>query len=142
MKDRIEQVADVLMGAAYADDLLHGREKLIIRQLLEGLAKADAGLLKQLDLRIEAFSPQAFKLQDSATVFCNDSVEQKRMLLQLVAAVGDADEETDLREDEYLKNLAAAINLAPEHFSDLVLQIEEADVSDLEEDFDDVRFAE
>ncbi|MDX2021381.1 MAG: TerB family tellurite resistance protein [Deltaproteobacteria bacterium] len=139
MKDRIELVADILMGAAYTDSQLHGEEKRVIKDLLEGLI-SEPSLPPKLMSRIEAFSPKTFDLETTAEAFAGDTNEQKRALLQLVAAVNDADEEYDLEEDQYLRKVAFAIGLDREHFADLVLDVVEE--SDLEQDLEDIRFTE
>lgn len=137
MQDRIELVADILMGAAYTDNHLHGDEKEAIKELLEGLVK-EQSLPEKLRARIEAFSPKSFDLEAVAEVFVGDTTEQKRALLQLVVAVNDADQEYDLDEDQYLRKVAFAIGLDLQHFADLVLDIVEE--PDLEQGLDDIRF--
>ena len=139
MKDRIELVADILMGAAYTDNHLHGDEKTVIKGLLESLISEES-LPPKLVARIEAFSPKSFDLESAAEAFADDSNEQKRALLQLVVAVNDADQEYDLDEDQYLRKVAFAIGLDREHFQDLVLDIQEE--SDLESDLEEIRFTE
>lgn len=139
MKDRIELVADILMGAAYTDNHLHGDEKETIKDLLAGML-TEASLPVNLTARIEAFSPKSFDLQATAKAFAADTNEQKRALLQLVVAVNDADQEYDLDEDQYLRKVAFAIGLSSEHFADLVLDIVEE--SDLGQGLEEIRFTE
>lgn len=139
MQDRIELVADILMGAAYTDNHLHGDEKAAINELLKGLIK-EPSLPEKLRARIEAFSPKSFDLEAVAEAFARDTTEQKRALLQLVVAVNDADQEYDLDEDQYLRKVAFAIGLDRQHFADLVLDIVEE--PDLEQGLHDIRFIE
>lgn len=122
MKQYIEQIAQLLLGAAYADKRLAGAEITRIRSLLSTLlggAEVPDALLRLID----TFSPAAFNVQQVATGLDGLSQEDKRKLLELVASVNDADEELDLAEDIYLRTVAAALGLPQEAFSDLTLEI-------------------
>lgn len=128
MKDRIDQVADLLMSAAHADGRLVGEEKLAVAQLLRKTLGVPA-LPIDLSFRIDEFSPAAFDLEKTAAAFAGDSPESKRALLQLCAAVHAADAELDLAEDEHLRRVATAIGLPPAAYADMVIEILE--VTDL-----------
>ena len=127
MKDRITQVADLLMSAAHADGRLAGEEKLAVASLLRRTLGATS-LPIDLNFRIEEFSPAKFDLEKTAAVFTGDSVESKRALLQLVAAVHTADAELDLDEDAHLRQVATAIGLRPSDYADMVLEVEVIDL--------------
>jgi uncharacterized tellurite resistance protein B-like protein len=122
MKQHIETITQLLLGAAYADKRLAGAEITRIRSLLSTLlggAEVPDSLLRQ----INTFSPAAFNVQQVASGLDGLSPEDKRKLLELVASVNDADEELDLAEDIYLRTVAAALGLAQEEYSDLTLEI-------------------
>lgn len=122
MKQHIEQITQLLLGAAYADKRLAGAEITRIRSLVSTLlggAEVPDGLLRL----INTFSPAAFNVQQVAAGLDGLSQEDKRKLLELVASVNDADEELDLAEDIYLRTVAAALGLPQEEFSDLTLEI-------------------
>ncbi|PCC72890.1 Tellurite resistance protein TerB [Nannocystis exedens] len=122
MKQYIEQITQLLLGAAYADKRLAGAEITRIRSLLSTLlggAEVPEALLRL----INTFSPAAFNVQEVASRLDGLSREEKRKLLELVASVNDADEELDLAEDIYLRTVAAALGLPQEEFSDLALEI-------------------
>ncbi|MCY1013344.1 TerB family tellurite resistance protein [Nannocystis pusilla] len=122
MKQHIEQITQLLLGAAYADKRLAGAEITRIRSLLSTLlggAEVPDALLRL----INTFSPAAFNVQQVAAGLDGLSQEDKRKLLELVASVNDADEELDLAEDIYLRTVAAALGLPQEEFSDLTLEI-------------------
>ena len=89
-----------------------------LRKLLGELLKADK-LPDALDARIRAFDPKGFDLAKAAAVFAGDPSDRKRKL-ELVAAVGDADEVLDTREDDYLVLVAKADRRAEESYADLV----------------------
>lgn len=122
MKQHIESITQLLLGAAYADKRLAGAEITRIRSLLSTLL--GGGEVPDALLRlINTFSPAAFNVQQVATGLDGLSQEEKRKLLELVASVNDADEELDLAEDIYLRTVAAALGLQQEEFSDLTLEI-------------------
>ena len=121
--DRIMVITDLLLGAAHADDKLAGQEEAAVRRLL-GELLGGASLPDAVDARIKAFPAGTFDLAATAADFAKDAPIQKRKLLELVAAVNDADEELDLGEDEYLVKLAKALGMAPSEYADLALDIE------------------
>ena len=123
MADRIDVITDLLMGAAYSDGSLEGREEATVRRLLGELL--DGALPAATDARITAFTPEGFDLEETAAPFRDDSPERKRKLLELVVAVRDADEVFDTDEDDYMTALARALGMKPEEYADLALQIEE-----------------
>jgi len=121
--DRIMVITDLLLGAAHADDKLAGQEDAAVRRLL-GELLGGAALPDAVDARIKAFPAGTFDLAATAADFAKDAPIQKRKLLELVAAVNDADDELDLGEDEYLVKLAKALGMAPAEYADLALDVE------------------
>lgn len=138
MKDRIETVADLLMGAAYADQHLAGDERLAVKQLLRNLLGGEA-LPMDLDFRIDEFDGATFDLQATADVFANDTPAVKRNLLELVAAIHAADQEFDIAEDEFVHRLGEALGLPHSAYKDMIVSV--IDEVDLAEGLDEVRFA-
>lgn len=122
MKQHIETITQLLLGAAYADKRLAGAEITRIRSLLSTLL-GGVEVPEHLLHLINRFSPAAFNVQQAAAGLSGLSAADKRKLLELVASVNDADEELDLAEDIYLRTLAAALGLAEEEYSDLTLEI-------------------
>jgi len=78
-----------------------------------------------LDARLRTFDPARFDLLAAAAAFVDDPPAHKRKLLELVAAVGDADDVLDVREDDYLVRVADAIGAERATYDDLVLGVEE-----------------
>jgi uncharacterized tellurite resistance protein B-like protein len=128
--DRILPLCDVLLGAAYADARFADREREEIRDMLADLSGGK--LAPEIEKRIDAFDPKAFDLAKTAAAFKGDDADERRRLLFLVAAVNDADEVTDLAEDEYLRALAAALELPASALAGLTLDVE---IEELREDF-------
>lgn len=133
MADRIDVITDLLMGAAYADGTLEGREEAAVRRLLGELLDG-ATLPPETDARIAGFDRRGFDLKAAAAHFAADSAERKRKLLELVVAVRDADDVFDTDEDDYMTALAQALGMKREEYADLALEIEE-----LRNSLDDVR---
>lgn len=124
MADRIDGITDLLMGAAYADGSFEGREEATVRRLLGELLDG-AALPAETDARIAGFDRKAFDLDAAAAHFRADSPERKRKLLELVVAVRDADDVFDTDEDDYMISLARALDMQPEEYADLALDIQE-----------------
>lgn len=120
-------MTDLLLGAVFADDRLEGEEKAAVRRLLLEVVGGDA-LPIQIEARIENFTPSGFDLKATAKEFEADPAVKKRKLLELVAAVFDADGEVDFAEDDYLRELATALGMEASEYDDLVIEydIEEA----------------
>ncbi len=127
MTDRILEIVDLLMGAAHADKELRSEEERVIRQLLARLLAADE-LPPEVDARVRGFEPTRFDLVGTAARFAADSDQDKRKLVELVAAVHDADEEIDLDEDTYLGELAGALGMPDVAVADLTLDYEVEDL--------------
>ena len=113
-------LTDLLLGAVYADERLAGGEKVAVRRLLAEVIGSERFPI-DVAARIERFEPTDFNLIATAEAFLSDPAVHKRRLLELVAAVFDADREVDFAEDEYLRRLAEALGMSPSEYSDLTL---------------------
>jgi uncharacterized tellurite resistance protein B-like protein len=131
--DRILPLCELLLGAAYADKELKDQEKDEVRSLLEGLG---GELPTEVELKITSFDPTSFDLKASAAPFKADSEDDRKKLLYLVAAVNEADDELDFAEDDYLRDLAAALDLPKAALEGLTLEVE---TEQLKETFKQVR---
>lgn len=125
MNDHILTITDLLLGAAYADKRLEGRETDQIRSLLTKLA-GTASLPADVEARFKAFSPAAFDI-DAAGKKLAGLGDDRRKVLEMVAAVTESDDELDLAEDRYLRHAAEAMGLNQKEFSDLVVDFSEID---------------
>jgi hypothetical protein len=111
MEDRIEAVCDLLMGAAYADKELHEKEKQVVTDFLATLLP-DGELTDDLKKRIDDFAPGDFKLGPVLAEFSDDSKEDRKKLLEIIAAVHSADDEHDFDEDDFLNEVASGLSLS------------------------------
>ena len=133
--DRILPLCDLLLGAAYADKELRQEEKEEVRGLIQDLA---GELPPEVDARIVSFDPNKFKLATAAAPFRGDSEDERKKLLVLVSCVNESDQEIDIAEDEYLRALAAALDLPASALTGLVVDVE---AEELQEVFAQVRKA-
>lgn len=123
MKDRILEIVDLLLGAAYADKDYRPEEEKTVRKLLGDLL-GDPKLPDQVEAQLRAFTRETFDIDEAAAAFIDDAPEQKLKLLELVAAVHDADEEVHLDEDQYLKDLADSVGVPHDDIKHLTLHVE------------------
>jgi uncharacterized tellurite resistance protein B-like protein len=131
--DRILPLCELLLGAAYADNELKDQEKAEVRSLLQGLG---GELPSEVEARIANFDPGTFDLSSAVAPFKGDTEDERKKLLYLVAAVNEADDEIDFAEDEYLRNLASALDLPKSALDGLTVEIE---TEELKETFQAVR---
>lgn len=123
VRDRIGTIADLFLGAMYADHRFAEEEKRAVRRLLCDLILRPE-LPPELEQRIDHFDPTRFDLVATARDFANDPPMNRRRLLELVAQLCAADGELDLEEDEYLHRLARALGMQPVEYEDIVLDYE------------------
>jgi uncharacterized tellurite resistance protein B-like protein len=121
-------ITDLLLGAVYADERLEGAEDDAVRKLLTE-AMGESELPIDVEARIANFEAKDFDLSASAKAFESIDDVGKRKLLELVAAVFDADGEVDFAEDDYLRALASALGMDESEWSDLAIQYEVEDAS-------------
>jgi uncharacterized tellurite resistance protein B-like protein len=126
--DRILPLCDLLLGAAYADDTLHDKERTEVRALLEDWAGSE--LSAEAEARIANFDPKRFDVTQTAAAFHDDSEDDRRKLLFLVSSVIEADEEIDFAEDDYLRALAKALALPVSALEGLTVDIESVELAE------------
>ena len=121
MKQHIETITRLLLGAAYADKRLEGAEvsriEAILRQVLGGEPPAE------LIASLRSFSPAAFNVHSTAATLRDLETADKRKLLELVASINEADDELDLAEDAYLRHVAVGMGVPESEIADLTLDV-------------------
>jgi uncharacterized tellurite resistance protein B-like protein len=131
--DRIFPLCELLLGAAYADGQLRSQEKTEIRALLVELA---GELRIEVEACIASFEPDKFELSSIIGIFRDDSEEERQKLLRLVSTVIEADDEIDLAENTYLRDVATALALPASALAGLAVDIE---IEEVKETFNAVR---
>ena len=122
MKQHIETITNLLLGAAYADKRLEGREVASIEALLTkllGTAKLPTARAEQM----RAFNPAKFDTTEATAALQVLPAIEKRRLLELIATVTESDGELDLDESDYLKKVALGLGLPETSFADLTLEV-------------------
>lgn len=122
MKDNIDTLTDLLLGAAYADKRLEGREMETIRALLERVT-AQSPLPESVEARIRDFNPAKHDPIESAKSLRFLSLEDRRTVADLLVWVIEADEEIDLDEDAYIRKVAHALALSEEDIKEVTLEV-------------------
>ena len=121
MKQHIETITRLLLGAAYADKRLEGAEisriEAILRQVLGGEPPPE------LLAALRSFNPAAFKVDSAAATLQGLELADKRKLLDLIASVNEADDVLDLAEDAYLRHVAIGMGVAEAEIADLTLEV-------------------
>lgn len=123
VRDRIDTLTQLFLGALYADRRCVEAEKRAVRRLLTDLIVRPE-LPAEVEAMIEQFEPERFDLEATARDFAKDPPMNRRRLLELVAQLCLADGELDLDEDDYLHRLARALEMHPSEYEDLVLDYE------------------
>jgi hypothetical protein len=126
--DRHALVADLLMGAAHADQHLDGRELAKVKELL-CKATGSVTLPSELEERLDAFEPDRLDVEGTVERLAFESDDDKRHLLELISVVHDSDEVWDLDEDAYLRSVASALGLGHDDYADLT--VAELEIEDI-----------
>ena len=123
---QIDVVADILMGAAHADGSVHEAEARTVRELLEEAVGAEH-LPGHLIDRLLTFDPRRFDLDAACHSLRLAGESERRHVLELVAAICDADDIHDLSESASVSRVAKGIGAAPGEYEDLVVSEVEFD---------------
>ncbi len=124
-------LADLLMGAAYADKEFDGREDETVRAKLRAWFDVPE-LPTELDERLKSFESSTFDLESTAALLGIVERDEALKVLEIVAAVHEADDELDLDEDAYLRTLAKCLGVDEADYTDLQLEI--VSIEDLQKD--------
>ena len=134
MKEHIDTITDLLLGAAYADKRLSGKEKESISAMLCKVLGADE-LPSEQQERMKSFNPAKFDPQEAGRSLGSLPADKKRKVLDLVATVNESDDVLDLDEDAYLRKVAAGLGMSNDDIGDLTLEL--LDDDDLEHVLED-----
>lgn len=121
MKQHIETITRLLLGAAYADKRLEGAEVKRIEQILRTVLGGEPA--PEVTALLRSFSPAAFNVHAVSAQLTELDAGDKRKLLELIASVNDADDELDLAEDTYLRHVALGMGVPEADIADLTLDV-------------------
>lgn len=122
--DLLPHLTDVLMAGAHADEQLDGREVETVEKLLVGLIKDADALPEGLAKRIKEFDVESFNLKRTIYALGDLTTDQRRAVLEMLADLAEADEEIDMAEDEFLREVAEAMGSDPSELEGLTVEIE------------------
>lgn len=122
--DRIGHLADILLGAAYADGSSHSDEVREIQAILVDLVGTETLPVGVVE-RMLAFDGASYRPEPSVAGLGELSEKDCAALLALVARVTDADAEHDWAEDAYIRSVAAALGASDEMLENLTVDISE-----------------
>jgi uncharacterized tellurite resistance protein B-like protein len=122
MTNRNELIADLLMGAAYADRKLDGRELEAVKKLMADLMSVET-IPGEIAQRLEEFDPKSFDAAAAAKALEIQDDDEKLKVVELIATVTEADEEIDLDENDYLEDVARALDMPRHTYSDLAIEV-------------------
>ncbi|MFT5354892.1 MAG: putative colanic acid biosynthesis UDP-glucose lipid carrier transferase [Polyangiales bacterium] len=121
--ESIRAVADILLAAAHSDSEFCEKERVTVKRVLCELLGTEE-LPGEIQDQLEDFDPSSFNIREAAETYMEQkdiSKIDERRLIELVRKVCDANGAVDLEEDQYMIALVLALRLAPDEFSDLVL---------------------
>ena len=122
MKEHIDTITDLLLGAAYADKRLEGDELSAITKMICKLLSTDS-LPEAQSARISAFNPAKFDVNAAGAVLSSLSEVDKKKVIELIASVNESDEVIDFDEDAYLRKAAGALGVSDEAIDEHAIEI-------------------
>jgi hypothetical protein len=121
--DELERIADILMGAAYADGVHQQEEAAAIERVLQeliGQPTLSAGLRQH----IAAFDPKSFDVAKACAALGPRTALERKLLLRLIVTVTEIDEVHDFDESDYIIQVAKLIGATPDEYAGLALTVE------------------
>ncbi len=130
MSDRFDHIANLLMGAAHADDDLDGRELETVRKLLTQ-AMGEEELPHNMEAKLHLFDPEEHDIKATVDAIDLGDDDMKLKLLELIVAVQESDEIVDFNEDEYIIAVAKAMDLPEDKYRSLTLDVQLVDAGEV-----------
>lgn len=119
---QVKYVAELLMGAAFADGDYDGHEAETIGDILRGLVP-NAELPDEVTAHLARFDIDEFDAANAAAALELGTDEERLGVLSLVNQVADADGVHDLAETEYLHKLAGIFGVAEESYDEHTIEV-------------------
>jgi len=122
MKEHIDTITDLLLGAAYADKRLEGEELRAITKMVCKLLGTDE-LPEDQSARLKAFNPAKFDVDTAGASLSSLGDDDKKTILDLIASLNESDDELDLDEDAYLRKVAGALGVDESVIADMTIEV-------------------
>ncbi len=120
--EQTKGLAELLMGAAYADGVYDGHEAEAIGDILRGLFPHEE-LPVEVTSHLATFDIDDFDLTNTCASMEPLGEEAKHKLLGLLSRVTDADGVHDLAETEYLHEVAQAFGLDEDEYDHHTIEL-------------------
>ncbi len=122
LKEHIETITDLLLGAAYADKRLEGNELDAIRSVVSKLL-GTSELPEAQQAQLKAFNPAKHDASAAAASLSSLSAEHKHTIVDLLASVTESDDEIDFAEDAYLRKVAEGLGMSKEEIASFTIEV-------------------
>ncbi len=116
------QVAELLLGAANADGDFDGHEAEVIGDILRSLVTGGA-LPSEVTGHLAQFDVDEMQINSSTEELRGLSEANREAILGLVVKVVEADEVHDLAEDEYIHQVAEALDVDETHYTQYTVDL-------------------
>ncbi len=112
---QLQHLAHLLLGAAWADQELHGLERAAIDKILKNLVEGGQ-LPSVVTDYIDSFEPDTVSVESAVAGLGIDDPSDRQAVLALVATVIDSDFTYDFQEGDYLQEVASALGADEEEY--------------------------
>lgn len=120
-EEQLQNMAHLLLGAAWADNELHGLEQAAIDKILKSLVD-DGKVPSVVTDYVDSFDPETISVADACAGLGISTDEERRAVLSLVAQVIDADFTYDFDEGYYLREVAEALGAPEDEYKGHIVQ--------------------
>jgi uncharacterized tellurite resistance protein B-like protein len=120
--DQIKHVAELLMGAAYADGEYDGHEAEAIGDALRKLVP-DHELPVEVTGHLARFDIDEFDIATAVNAMGSLDNDTKVGIVSLVSDITDADGVHDLAESEYIHDVAQALGIDEKHYDHHTIEL-------------------
>jgi uncharacterized tellurite resistance protein B-like protein len=114
-ENQLQSLAHLLLGAAWADNELHGLEEAAVDRILKGLVEGGKLPAVVTDY-VDSFDPEHVSIDEAVSGLGLDSEDNRRAVLELVVAVIDADFTYDFKEGDYVQNVATTLEIPEDEY--------------------------
>ena len=120
-ENQLKALTHLLLGAAWADDELHGLESQAIDRILKNLVHP--GLVpEEITEYVRGFQKDDVDVDAAVAELAVEDPGDRQAILALVAKVIDADFTYDFQEGDYLKTVATALGAPKEEFRNHIVR--------------------
>ena len=120
--EQLKFLAELLLGAAYADGEYDGHEAEAIGDILRKQVR-DGELPVEVTGHLAGFDVDEWSVAAACSALGLEGSEQRRAVLQLISEVTHADDVLDHDESEYIRVVGEALGATPSEYEDLTFEL-------------------